>query len=47
MFQVDSPNSTENVTFNDICSLKTIEPFHCKHLYYSYSVVLTCCKWDI
>jgi len=22
MFQVDSPNSTENATFNDFCSLK-------------------------
>jgi len=31
---VDSPNSTENETFNDFCSLKIIQPHHGKHLYY-------------
>jgi len=26
MFQVFSPNSTENATFNDFCRLKIIQP---------------------
>jgi len=28
MFQVVSPSSTENSTFNDICSLKSIHPLN-------------------
>jgi len=32
MFQVASPNSTENTIFNDFCCLKIIQPLHGKHL---------------
>jgi len=30
--QVASPNSTENATINDFCSLKIIQPYHGKHV---------------
>ena len=34
------PNSTENATFNDNCSLKVIQPLHYKHLQYSTLLLL-------
>ena len=44
-----SPNSTQNATFNDYCSLKITQPLNDKHLQYLVGhpfAVMTCCKRD-